>query len=266
MLYEEINIIADSSGGVNVSSDGSIFELNFSPAISIPTQARNVTVSCEGATIWWTVPNIITGENSTFYIDAPRASDDATTSYVVELPSGLYNLSQLESAILNDLENQGSKVSPEPVLNFIADEATSKVIIRLNYAACSVDFTQVGTPREILGFNSQVIAGAVLNNLAPNIAAFNTVNSFLLHTDLVSSGMRLNSSFSQVVAQVLIDTSPGSQIVYSPFHPVKSSEPWLAGSSLNRLRFWLTDHLNRAVNTNGETFSMRLVIRYTLQQ
>jgi hypothetical protein len=118
-----------------------------------------------------------------------------------------------------------------------------------------------------LGFDSLVygpFAGAPLNILAPNVAAFNQVNYFLIESDLVQSGIRFNNRRTQVVTQVLIDVAPGSQIVSKPFNPPRIGARELAGAKRTNLRFRLTDQNLRAVDTNGEYFTARMVIRYLL--
>ena len=82
--------------------------------------------------------------------------------------------------------------------------------------------------------------------------------------DIVSFGVRYNNTYSQVLNQVLIDKSPGSQLVHQPFRPPKIPSPELAGSIRSTIRWRLTDNLNRAVDTNNETWSARIVIRYEI--
>lgn len=267
VIPQEISMLLTSDpaqGASNVSTDGSQFTVQLEEAIDIPRDAMNVTVSVEESTIWWVIPNIITGQNDKLYITAPDTSD-VTTVYVITIPQGLYDLSGLNQAILRELENAGAKTSPEPVINLSADENTQKVEIRFEYAVVEIDFTQSDTFRDILGFNSQVLGpyiGAPVTVLANNVAAFNTVNSFLIHSDIINSGLRFNNTYNQTLSQVLIDVTPGSQIVSKPFNPAKVNGSELAGAKRTNLTLWLTDEKNRAVNTNGEVWTARIVIRY----
>ena len=201
------------------------------------------------------------------YITAPRAIDDALTSYVVVIPQGLYDLSGINQAILRELENQGAKTDPSSVINLSPDDATQKVELRLNYIGSQVDFTQIDTPREILGFDSQIIGPNVIapiSIIADDTAAFNTVNYFLIHSDLVSKGIRFNNNYNQTIAQVLIDVPPGSQIVSKPFNPARTNASELGGSNRTNIRFSLTDDKDRSVNTNGEYWTCRVVIKFLI--
>jgi hypothetical protein len=168
--------------------------------------------------------------------------------------------------MLTQLENQGASPTAEPIISFQPDNASQRVQIRLAYPSSSIDFSQVNTIRNILGFDSNkygpyVNAPKIIT--AENAAAFNQVNYFLVHTDLCARGIRFNNQYSQVVSQVLIDKSPGSQIVYRPYNPPRINVHELIGASRTSIRVWLTDDKNRRVNTNGENYSVRLVLTYT---
>jgi hypothetical protein len=367
LVPQELSMIVSSdpnNGAVNSSSDGSYFEIQLQDGLALPAEALNATLSVEEATVWWTVPNIITGKNDKMYItgtaaeplitsrtslgfpvpstfsmtivspnvstlnisniasgmpigaflvgDKFRIDDPLSISYNVEytitvittdlvntktytvsgllegnivsnngefsrlryntvnnyiltIPQGLYDLNGLNQAILRELENAGAKIDPNPLLSFSPDEPTSRVEMRINYTTVLVDFTQVDTPRTILGFESLIYGTyitAPINILAPNVAAFNTVNYFLIHSDLTNKGIRFNNNYNQTIAQVLIDVSPGRQIVSRPFNPARIPVNELVGAKRNNIRMWLTDDNDNRVFTNNEYWTARIVIRY----
>ena len=177
-IPEEISMIVSSdpnNGASNVSSDGSYFEVQLQDGLKVPIDALNVNVSVEEATVWWSVPNIITGQNDKVYITGPDTLD-VVQNYVLTIPQGLYDLAGINEAIARELEADGAKIDPEPLISLSPDEATQKVQLRFNYATVSIDFTQNNTPREILGFDNQVYTPVPDNPLlAPNVAAFNQV-------------------------------------------------------------------------------------------
>jgi len=267
VVPEEISMIVSSdpnSGATNISSDGSYFEVQLQDGLKIPKDALNVNIAVEEATVWWVVPNIITGQNDKLYITGPDTTD-VVQNYVITIPQGLYDLAGLNQAVLRELENAGAKIDPDPLITLTPDEPTQKVEIRFNYPTVEVNFTPTDTPRDILGFNGinyGPYVGAPINILAPNIAQFNQVNYFLIHSDLTNKGIRFNNNYNQSLAQVLIDVAPGSQIVSKPFNPAKINAPELTGTSRTNLRFWLTDDEDRRVNTNGEYWTARIVIHY----
>lgn len=271
LIPEEISFLVSSDplqGAVNKSADGSEFEIQFDDALVIPQDAISINVCCEESTVWWVVPNIIVGENNIFYVYGDSALG-VPTLYSVPIAQGLYDLNALNASLLNGLETLGAKqlngTVYQPLISLSPDNATQKVLIRFNYPNVYVDFSQPQTPREILGFNSAVYGPYVLtpqNILAPNTAQFNRVNYFLIASDLVQKGIRFNNRYNQIVSQVLINVSPGSQIVSAPFNPPKVHAQELAGARRTNLRFRLSDDKLRPVNTNGEYWTARIVIRY----
>tara|TARA_R110000787_G_scaffold191748_2_gene303246 strand:- start:5215 stop:6327 length:1113 start_codon:yes stop_codon:yes gene_type:complete len=196
-----------------------------------------------------------------------RTQQGLPNNYNITIPQGLYDLSGLNNTIQRELENAGARIDPTPLVVFSPDEATQKVELRVNYNDVSVDFTQPDTPRIILGFDSLVYGtypSTPIEILAPNVASFNQINYFLVHSDLVNKGIRFNNAYNQTISQVLIDVAPGSQIIHKPFNPAKSNAQTLAGSKRTNLRFYLTDDKQRSVNTNGEYWTARIVIDYVL--
>lgn len=259
-VERQTSLILDSgSGAINRSADGAYFQVNFGDPLRIPADAVDCNIAVEEAEIWNTIPNITTGVNDRFFV----TDSSVPATYSLTIPQGLYDLTGLSQAILRELENAGAATAPA-LLTMTPDEATQKVEIKLNYSTVSIDFTQPNTMRTILGFNSRVVGPGTAGTtyLADNVAAFNQLNYFLLHTDLVTDGIRQNDAYSQTVAKVPIDAAPGSQIIYSPRNPARIEEPNLIGATRNNIQVWLTDQNNVRVNTNTEYYSLRLNISY----
>ena len=194
-----------------------------------------------------------------------RLRNDVVQNYAITIPNGLYDLNGLNQSILRELENAGAKNDPNVLFSLSPDEATKNFEIGFNFDSVSIDFTQPNTFKEILGFNSQVVgpyATVPRNILADNVAAFNQVNYFIIHSDLTNSGIRFNNQYDQAVAQVLIDVSPGSQIVSTPYNPPRIMVDELVNTKRDLIRMWLTDDKNRRINTNSENWSCRLLIKY----
>lgn len=264
MTTFEIPMIVDSdiaAGAINKTADGSTFEIELDDPITIPRDATNVTVQVQEATVWWVIPNIILDENDTFSLDDGLGGGP----YVVQIPQGLYDVSGLQQSIESALVTAGSAPGQ---FTLIADNATQKIIMRLNATGVTVDFTVADTFHVILGFLATDVLGPTIvaqtDFTATNVAAFNTIDFFLIHSDIVPQGIRINSSYNQTIAQVLIDTPPGTQIVSRPFNPPKSEAQNLIGALRRRLKFWLTSQDGiTLVNTNNENWSARVIITYT---
>jgi hypothetical protein len=274
MLKLEIPLLLDSdpaNGASNVTSDGSRFLVNLDDPIEIPSDAKSCLISVQESTIWNTIPNILTGVNDKFYIVTP----DNVAIQTVTIPQGLYSLGDLEEACKREYLAQVAGAT-DGWFNFIADNSTQKVIINLPLAGVQIFFDEenlgfcVNTFRDILGFGpftnvppAGVSTGDYYQTGA-NVANFNVVEYLLIHSDLVTQGLRFNSVYSQIIGKVSINEPPGSQIVYEPRNPPRSPASHLIGSSKNTIRMWLTDQNNNPVNTSGETWSCRLLIEYVV--
>ena len=266
-MKNEIPFIVSSdptNGAFNITPDGSSFEVQFPTPLSIPREATSCTLSITNGDIWWTIANISSGVNDKLYYTYDDGLGGGAVAYVTTIDEGLYDLTQLNNAIIRDFTNKSLPVSPA-LFTLSSSNATQKVIITRNYTLITFDFTQIDTFRTILGFNSQIIASnitAPVNNTANNVAKFNSVNYFLLHGDIVSKGLRYNGNYNQILAKVPINVAPGSQILYEPINPTKINANNLIGNNRTRFSFWLTDDKNNNVDTAGESFSLTVELKY----
>lgn len=247
-------------GATNVNTGVSRFDVQFKNNIEIPIDAQNITLQCTQATIFWTVLNIIENENDLFHL----ITTDGGSPFTLTIPPGLYAPVDLNDAIARELVNAG--VSGDYV-TLTADNSTGKILITLNSAGLQVDWI----PQSffgLLGFTAgQLIpAGGVttgaFSELAPNVAAFSDVSSFLVHTDLLQSGIPIGDLEAQVLAQVQITVPPGSQINFQPQNPIKLSVNHLRGQIINTATFFITDQLNREVDFNTENFTLLVELKY----
>jgi hypothetical protein len=252
-------------GAENLSSIGSSFCLTLSRPLIIPTKAISVYITATKSTVWWTVPNILTGNNDVFNIS--HFDGVSTTVYNLIIPQGLYALNSLDSEINRQLVNQGA---PTNLITITGNSSTSHSIIRINVPApetISIDFTVPNNIRGILGFNSQVIPAqsGVVSITSNNIANFNVIDYFLINTSLISNGLRTNDKFLGTIAQININVPAGSEIINEPFNPPKIPANELIGSRISNITFTLTDQLGNLVDTNGEFWTCRFVISYVIR-
>lgn len=268
--------------GVFIEADGSTFRIFTSLGnVVLPSNIFQIgdIVKVETTGEEYPIGTIIVNTNYSFQFSTTNTTvlaqnhgnfsrirgGNGVNNYILTLPQGLYDLNLLNTSLITQLQNQGASSTTEPIISFQADNASQRVQIRLAYPSSSIDFTQPNNIRSILGFESNVYGpflDAPKTITAENAAAFNQVNYFLVHTDLCSRGIRFNNQYSQVVSQVLIDRAPGSQIISKPYNPPKINVNELIGSMRTSIRVWLTDDKNRRVNTNGENYSIRLVLTY----
>jgi hypothetical protein len=252
----------EAAGAFNVNEQHSRFDVELPQPLSIPKMAKNITVSVTNATIWYTSFNVSEElKNNHFYLDV---SGDAV--YNVTIPDGLYDLKSIAHAVNVGLVNQGVDSN---IITFIGDPASQKVVINFTRAGLRVDFTGANSCLEIMGFSNAVHPAAYTTDIyslyGTTTAYFNTIQYFLIHSDIVSGGIPVNGKSTSVIAQVLIDGPPGSQLIYSPNNPIYIPSQRLAGMNLSRLHFWITlDDGVTQPNLNNEHYSVLLVIKYQL--
>ncbi len=218
--YEQVVIATSSTlaGAVNKSENGSQFEIVLAEPLIFPNDLINCTIQVDEATIWWTIPNISDSlNNNKFYIT------HLTIPYIITIPNGLYSVTDLQIALDRELF---ATIGISGLVTLEADNSTQKTSLTINQAGTQIDFTPVDTFRNILGFNSQLVPALVstgiYTQLSDNVAAFNSIDYFLIHSDIVDQGIRTNNIFTQTIYQVLIDVAPGSQIVSREFNPPKN--------------------------------------------
>lgn len=248
-----------ANGAFNVSSNGDKFELRLTEPLTIPREAKDCYLTMQESTVWWTVPNVITGSNDKFSID------DGGGPYLVTIPQGLYDLPTLETTINTLVVAAGGATG---LFNFIANDATSTVTIQVNAIGVTIDNTIANcVATSLMGFAAAALGptvAALTFYTGTSIATFNQIEYFLISSDLTNQGMRIGDTFSNVIGSVLIDVSPGSQIVSRPYHPPIIPCPNLIGNRRTNVKFKITDQAGNSINTNGETWSARLNIVYIL--
>ncbi len=253
---------SNSSGVENKNFNGSSFEVILEQAIIIPNTAFYATLSVESATIWYVFYNI--DEDNLLKV---TYNDGSVEEETIEIDPGLYDLDHLNAEIQRKLS---LTAIPSDLFQLVPSTADQKTVIQFNYVGARIDFTIDNSIREILGFNSTLVplletTAADQYEKSPNIATFNTLDYVLLHSDLVSMGIRINNKYDQTINQILIDNPPGSQIVSE--NRVVSEIPCneLIGQKRKRVRFWLTDQNGDSLDTRGESFSCRLTIHYFIK-
>jgi len=252
------------SGAKNISSDGSTFEVELEQPIIIPRDAINCYIKCQNATCWYVFYNIDeTNNRIRFTYDDGITIEDETLT----IDPGLYDVDHLNAEITRKLSETNM---PNDLILLIPSTADQKIVIQFNFTGVQIDLTISNSIREILGFDSRLVplaptVSSEQYEKGDRIAEFNNLDYVLLHSDLVSRGIRVNNTYDQTIAQILIDVPAGSQIISAPFNPPEIPSNELIGEKRKTIRFYLTDQDNNFLNTRNETFSCRLVIHYTMK-
>lgn len=254
-----------SLGAESINSQGSKFTLNLDKPIKIPKEAVNAYATVDAATVWWVIPNISVALNN--YVFRYEIN---STEYTVDIPDGLYDGDKLNTTIKRLITNKGQDSS---AITLLQDTATNKFVFQLDsntptYTQVAVIFNGANNLREILGFTTtnsiSIGATTVKSFYADTTAGLNTINSFLIRSNFIETGIRINNKIESVIAQVPIDVLPGSQIVYQPFNPQKIPCTNRIGTSISTMNFELLNDSLDLVDTNNEYWTVRMTINYVL--
>lgn len=256
---------SEDAGARNISEDGSSFEVILDRPIVVPRHAKNCFITVQNSTAWWNVFNIQDEIND--QLDIEYFDGILTVNFTITVEPGLYDLDHLNEEIGRELV---ANSVPQDLFTLIPDQATQKSVIQFNYSGIQLDMSIARNFADLLGFEERLIplagqTSGVQFEKSDNIANFNQVDYLLIHSDLVSRGIRINDRYQNVISQLLIDVSPGSQITDSPFNPPEIPCDELIGEKRRAISFWISDQNNVRVNTQGELFSVRLIIHYFLK-
>lgn len=249
------------NGALNINANGSAFTVDMSRfPIAIPESARTCTIRTIGASIPYVSPNIEEGINSEFYFTYNG------NAYQITLPSGLYSLNDINSAISLGLQNIGPAV-PSNLFSFIGNNSTQRVSILFNYPASQIDFTPNDTFRTLLGFDAVLVppllSVAGQNVTAPNIAAFDSLQSFVIVSNIINSGIPFNNIGRNVIALIPIsNVQVGQRIAYDPQQVIKIAANELIGQRRTSTNWQILDQLGRPINMLNQAWSVTITIAY----
>jgi hypothetical protein len=254
-----------SKGAFARNADGSEFSVNLNYPLAVPRLAKYCTIELHSASIWYVTPNVSQElQNNNFYFN-----DGVARTLTVQ--KGLYNLDQLvQSLILESTNLVPAMVIPfEDLFTIVGDDPTQKVVITFSAAAitagATIDFTQPNNMGSLFGFDPQILNGVPPTVFGDNVAQFNQTNQYYIQSDLVHSGIPVNSQQSNVLGVVYIDVPPGELINFQPQQPLIINSDELIGGSRTGFRFRLTNEDGVLQDTNEEFWSFIVTIRYYIK-
>lgn len=242
-----IPVFWESKYQVNTDQTGSELSFHLGQPLRFNNSMHDVHFRLLLSTIWWTFPNIssdLANNGLRFFVGA--------TQYDIAFEKGLYDLASINSNVSQYLVN--NNLLPN-LITFSGDLSTGKISVQINQASVFIDWNG-STIRDILGFtqlSSGIGGSAGTYYEADSVAQLNSISNILIHANF-SSGAYLNGKKgSNVVASVTPDVTIGSQIVFQPFHPVRTE---VLNNTIDEVRIYLTDQDLNRLDTNGENFSV----------
>lgn len=249
-------------GAYAITDNGASFSVNLNYPLELPKTTKYATIEVHSASIWYVSPNISAalGNNIFSYWDGGNL-------LTFTIADGLYNFPQLVAAIALTADSQPAPPST-PFLQqfrFFADDPTQRTAIQFLAPIGPYINWVAGGMWQIFGFTLGSTTGPVIANtvvFGNTQAEFNILNQYLIQSDLVHTGIPVNSNQTNVLTTVYIDVPPGTQLNFQPQQPQICNADELIGGTRTNFRFFLTDQNNRPIDTFGEFWSFIITIRY----
>lgn len=201
------------------------------------------------------IPNIEAGVNNKFYY---WKLGDKTQEKVVSIPTGSYEISDIESYLQQRVTPSGIERA-EDYFSLKPNNNTLKCEVKSKH---EIDFTRRNSLAELLGYSPQVLKPDLLyeSDLPVKIVKVVTI-----HVDCnITTGAFYNNKPSHTIFEFGLKVDPGYAIDIEPnnliFLPVNSSKREIANITLRIL-----DQNSEPVNFRGEEIIARLELRGLLQ-
>lgn len=182
------------------------------------------------------IPNIEHGCNTIAF----------SNSINITIPSGTYELNNLEAAIRNLL--------PDNITSFQlkADCNTLKCKMICSH---DVDFTVENNISQLLGFENKIYTAG--EHESDKLVNLMKVNCIKIDCNLISGSFN-DGIPSQTIHEFYPSVPPGYKIIEVPRHPVFYS---LNSTSISKVDIVLKDQNNSLINLRGEPITIRLQIK-----
>lgn len=188
------------------------------------------------------IPNIEKNVNNTIYF---------SNGIVVSLPTGSYEIENINSYIKKDLERQKAEID----FKLIANNNTLKSEIFCDKA---IDFSKENTIGSLLGFNKKVVLEPNKWNASPDQVSINKVDVIRITCNIVR-GSYIDGVEGHVLHEFYPTVAPGFKIVEKPntvtYLPINKQ------NSLEEFIIALEDQNGELINLRGENINIRLVLR-----
>lgn len=283
LIKKQFDILVSSNpvlGANNVRNNGGTFTVNFEDnGLDIPKNAENVSLQVINSELWYNEPNVITGVNDQLDFTYQETGGVLVES-TITFDEGLYLVDDIQLALerkVSDLVVAGTLTNNifkdgKLRIQFGADNPRSRVSLDFtidgsNTYGMSCNFSSARSIGKLLGFTNPPLqpitpSATETHFIGDQNPQFNTFNYYLLQSNIVSKGMRIGPTFDTIIAKILVQAKPNSQIMYSPTIPALIDASSLKGSNRRDYTFTLLDDKKNVINTRGEFWSAQIRISY----
>ena len=212
---------------------------------------KNYMVALGSITMSYSWHNVSTKYNNN---KLKYSSDSGKTWNTITLPDGNFSYEEIESYIQSEIESNGH-TKDGITITFVP--LFLKVLLTLK-SGFQVDL-KTGDFGKLLGFEKKIYTATQYSPKLPDITR--SVDNVFIHTDIISDSV-VSSNKSDVIYSFSVDNL---ELSY-PFHiePIHLVFNKINTNRIRELRIYVTDELNRPLDLNNESVSLKLIIREAL--
>ena len=245
----EKNTAPKESHQIVVSSNKTRFRTKFNPPLELDKN-KQYEMALVNLETYYSFANITSSNNSLRY-----SPDGGTSWFNIELPTGTYELSDINTEIHRCMRENGhyDTDNEEKFISVDANLSTLKAILNIS-DGYQVDFRIENSLSSVLGFENRVYDGYTEGEGIVNILS---INSILVNVDCIQ-GSYVNGSHSPTIYSFFPNVSPGRKIVQTPKNLIYLP---VTLSTISSLEVTLADQNEKLLDLRGEEVTIRFHIK-----
>lgn len=241
----KIVLTISTAGSGNYDKDRSYHTVSLNPPVKIPA-CSYVSAKLVSASVWNSVPNVFSGTSDSWVISITDPTEFPlepafTKEYSFIISQGQYSFDDLTKTLSRIFVAAGLRVD---TLTFTPDLSSGYCLFSTSYSALTVKASGRSVAG-LFGLNKAAdfeVPTSPAYSQAPNRAAFNTINSFILHSSIASPGLPVNGRTSSILGVVPITVKPNRLINYTPAYPIEVNADTLESSQIEQVSsYWTTE-------------------------
>jgi hypothetical protein len=220
---------------------------------STPLNGKGYELALVGLSTYYSFPNI-DKTNNQIIIDG-----EDSKVYTLRLPKGCYELTEINDRITTLMSWERGKA----IVEVKQDPVTLRSLLYIKKKGWLVKFTGDESLGKVLGFTKETYdyqvdeKGHVVPHTSENIVNILSVNSILIHCDVITGSM-VDGVMQPVVFHCSPNVAPGNKIVSDPVNPIYLP---VSRDIINELNIWVTDQDNKLLDLQEEKIVITLHIR-----
>lgn len=231
------------------------FAVRFGSPLKLPGDKRDWEFAVIHTSLWYNFYNVSAAIGNNVLNYSHNSGGNWTT---VTFPDGLYNISDLNSYLQQQIENNGHTVNK---LRLLANYSLLKVQVYIETASnFQIDLqSSVSSFHSFLGFNSGIYTTAGYTTAQSIANITNNINTLEIHCSLVDQEFTFeNGKKSDIVFTMSPNEPTGSLMIRAPTNPIYLP---VNTNYIESIRVKITDDQNNVISFNGEQTSFVFHIR-----